>query len=64
MNKEENLMKMITDAALEENALDLVILDVNELTVIADYFVICNGRNQIQIRSITILRSKRKKILG
>lgn len=52
MNKEENLMQMITDAALEENAIDLVILDVNELTVIADYFVICNGRNMVQIRSI------------
>lgn len=52
MNKEESLMQMIADAALEENAVDLVILDVNELTVIADYFVICNGRNQIHIRSI------------
>ncbi len=52
MSKEEDLMQMIADAALEENALDLVILDVNELTVIADYFVICNGRNMVQIRSI------------
>jgi len=43
---------MIADAALEEQAIDLVILDVNEKTIIADYFVICSGRNLVQIRSI------------
>lgn len=53
MSKEESLMQIIADAALDESAIDLVILDVNELTVIADYFVICNGRNMVQIRSIS-----------
>lgn len=52
MSKEEKLMQIIADAAMDENAMDMVILDVNELTVIADYFVICNGRNMVQIRSI------------
>lgn len=48
----DKLAQMIADAALEEQALDLVILDVNEKTIIADYFVICSGRNLAQIRSI------------
>ncbi len=46
------LMQMVVDAAREENAIDLTVLNVNELTIIADYFVICSGRNIIQIRSI------------
>jgi ribosome-associated protein len=48
----EKLVQMIADAALEEQAVDLVILDVNEKTIIADYFVICSGRNVVQIHSI------------
>lgn len=52
MSKEADLVKVIADAAWEENAIDLVILDVGELTVIADYFVICHGRSNIQIQSI------------
>jgi ribosome-associated protein len=49
---EDKLMQMIVDAAMEEQAIDLVVLDVNEKTIIADYFVICSGRNPIQIHSI------------
>jgi ribosome-associated protein len=45
-------MQMVADAALEEQAIDLVVLDVNEKTIIADYFVICSGRNMVQIHSI------------
>ncbi len=52
MITEEKLMQLIVDAALEEKAMDLVVLDVNEKTIIADYFVICSGRNVIQIHSI------------
>lgn len=48
----DKLVQIIADAALEEQAIDLVILDVNEKTIIADYFVICSGRNLVQIRSI------------
>jgi len=50
--KEDSLVQRIAEAALDENAIDLVILDVSELTVIADYFVICNGRSVVQIQSI------------
>ncbi len=52
MIKVDKLVQMIADAALEEQAIDLVILDVNEKTIIADYFVICSGRNLVHIRSI------------
>ncbi|MEQ8235321.1 MAG: ribosome silencing factor [Syntrophomonadaceae bacterium] len=52
MSAESDLMQMIVDAAQEEDALDLVVLDVNEKTIIADYLVICSGRNLIHIHSI------------
>ena len=46
------MVQAVADAALEENAADLTILDINELTIVADYFVICSGRSIIQNRSI------------
>ena len=52
MVTEKDLMQMVVDAALEEKAIDLVVLDVFEKTIIADYFVICSGRNMVQIHSI------------
>ncbi len=52
MEREERLARLIAEAALEENALDMVILNVHELTIIADYFIICNGRSTVQIKSI------------
>lgn len=52
MEKGERYVQLIAEAAREENALDMVILNVGELTIIADYFVICHGRSTVQIRSI------------
>lgn len=39
-------------AALDKKAYDLVILEVSALTSVADYFVICTGRSDIQVQSI------------
>lgn len=36
----------------EKKAVDIVVLDVNKLTFITDYFVICSGINKRQIQSI------------
>ncbi len=43
---------MLTRAALEKKACDLVVLDVREHTSIADYFVVCSGRSDRQVQSI------------
>jgi len=64
VSEEQKLAQMIADAALEEQASDLVILDVNEKTIIADYFVICSGRNVIQIHSIADNVEQRLKEQG
>ncbi|MEN6348547.1 MAG: ribosome silencing factor [Syntrophomonas sp.] len=52
MLKEDKLVQMVADACLEEKAGDVVILDVSELTIIADYFVIASGRSTVQVKSI------------
>ncbi|MEN6462428.1 MAG: ribosome silencing factor [Syntrophomonas sp.] len=52
MIKEDRLVQMIADAALDGKALDVVILDVRDLTVISDYFVIAGGRSVVQVKSI------------
>lgn len=38
--------------ALDKKAYDLVILEVEHLTSIADYFLICTGRSDLQVQAI------------
>lgn len=52
MLKENQMAQIIAEACLEEKAEDVVILDVHDLTIIADYFVIAGGRNILQVKSI------------
>ena len=40
------------EAAAEKKATDIVVVDVAELLVVTDYFVICTGANDRQVRSI------------
>lgn len=39
--------------ALEKKAYDLVLMEVGELTSLADYFLICTGRSDTQVQAIT-----------
>jgi ribosome-associated protein len=43
---------LLTRFALEKKARDLVVLEVRELTSIADYFIICSGSSDRQVQSI------------
>ncbi|MDD3852478.1 MAG: ribosome silencing factor [Syntrophomonadaceae bacterium] len=47
-----DIVKLITEACLDEKAMNITILDVSDLTVITDYFVIVSGRNYLQVRGI------------
>jgi ribosome-associated protein len=46
------LAKIIAEVAADKKASDVVVLDIRELSVIADYFVICTGANARQIQAI------------
>ena len=49
---EQQLVQMIAGVCLEEKARDILILDVSELTIIAEYFIIASGRTIIQVKAI------------
>jgi ribosome-associated protein len=46
------LARIIAEVAIDKKATDVVTLDIRELSVIADYFVICTGANARQIQAI------------
>lgn len=47
-----NLINCITDALLEKKAKDVVMLDVRKLTTLTDYFIICHGTSETQIKAL------------
>jgi ribosome-associated protein len=59
--KEEELAQAIAVYCLDEKAVDVVILDVSELTIIADYFVIATARSRVQVQSIVEMVQERLK---
>jgi ribosome-associated protein len=42
----------LRSAAIEKKAWDPVVIDVRELTTVADFFVICEGETDRQVRAI------------
>lgn len=46
------LARIIVDVAADKKAADIALLDIRNLSVIADYFVICTGANPRQIGAI------------
>ncbi len=46
------LVKIIAEAAEEKKANDVMVLDIRDITTIADYFVICSGHNNLQTKAI------------
>ena len=54
----------ISRFALDRKAYDLVLLEVGEVTSIADYFIICSGRSDRQVQSIAQGIEENLKDLG
>ncbi|MCX8068936.1 MAG: ribosome silencing factor [Thermodesulfovibrionales bacterium] len=58
----EILAKKIAQYALEKKAENVVILDLREITVIADFFIICSGNSITQVQAISdFILEKAKK---
>ena len=47
-----DLAMLIAETISETPAADTVVLDIHELSSFADYFVICSGENERQLRAI------------
>ncbi|WP_445666554.1 ribosome silencing factor [Fodinibius sp. AD559] len=48
----DKLIEVIGEALLDRKAEDITVLDVHELTTLADKFVICHANTDVQIKSI------------
>ena len=48
----EEKLRRGSQAALDKKALDLVVFDLRGISDIADYFLICSGTNERQVRAI------------
>jgi ribosome-associated protein len=48
----KELAEATASALSEKKADNVIVLDIAHLTSIADYFVICAGRNTIQVRAL------------
>ncbi|MEP7379637.1 MAG: ribosome silencing factor [Chloroflexota bacterium] len=47
-----NLGRRIVELASDKKASDIVLLEIGGLTTLADYFVICSGQSERQLRAI------------
>ena len=48
-----DLAKEIVQLASDKGAADVLLMDIRKMSIIADYFVICSGDNERQIRAIS-----------
>jgi ribosome-associated protein len=52
VKKENHKYMLCAEAALEKKALDLIILEIKEISSFADYFIICSGNSSRQVQAI------------
>ena len=53
VRESRELAVAIADVITETPASDTTVIDIHELSTIADFFVICSGDNERQLRAIT-----------
>ena len=58
------LARQIASAAADKKARDVVVLDIRGKTTIADYFVVCEGDTDRQVRAIVDSIEDACRILG
>jgi ribosome-associated protein len=58
------LIDTITEGLLEKKARDIKILDVSSLTTLTDYFVVCHGNSETQIRALanSVIENVKEKL--
>ena len=60
----ESMMRLAAEAIYEEQAEDILVLEIGALTVLADYFLIATGKNVNHIRTIADQIKVRAKAQG
>ena len=52
MTQQKTLQRQIAELALTKKAKDVAILDLHDLTSMTDYFVVCSGDSETQVKAI------------
>ena len=52
MNREKEMTKIALKALDDKMAMDVKVLDINQVSVLADYFIIASGSNQNQVQAM------------
>ena len=58
------IVRIIAEAAAAKKALDITVLDIRDVSILADYFVICSGSSSTQVKSIADEIKKRMREIG
>ena len=53
MNKSSEMAKLVIQALEDKKAEDIKVIDISEVSVIADYFIIAGGSNANQIQALS-----------
>jgi ribosome-associated protein len=48
----QEMVEIITEALLSRKGKDITILDVSELTTLTDFFVVCHGTSDVQVKAL------------
>jgi len=59
MKQPEQIMSLVVDAAEDKKAMNVVALNLQGLSLVTDYFVICHGNSETQVQSIATEIKKR-----
>lgn len=51
-NAAKNMAKIAYEALEDKKAVDITIIDISEVTVVADYFLIASGTNHNQVQAL------------
>ena len=51
MNQSKEMAKLAYAALSDKKGEDIKIINISEVTVLADYFIIANGTNESQVRA-------------
>ena len=52
MQQSKEMAKLAYQALDEKKAEDIKVIDISEISVLADYFIIANGTNESQVRAL------------
>ncbi|MBR3120204.1 MULTISPECIES: ribosome silencing factor [Oceanobacillus] len=50
--KNKEIIDLIAEACDDKRAEDIIALDMNQVSLVADYFLICHGNNERQVQAI------------